>query len=233
MESRNLAAGIDLSGRTIGTTALALVGGDAPRPEVLEVVAGRNLRGPTGDAEIVRRLEDRRPAVVAVDAPLTLPHAVTCDEPECPICFPADGVAPSYGSRAIDGAAAWAAVGHAEKPPMAMVMVAGIAFRARYLQRLLERVGLTVIETWPMGVYRVLARGAGETAADTGDAWRRGLLASAIDGLDGVDASNTDRLDAVAAAYVGWCHVTRRATAVVGPEGYRDEGEIWVPRSRG
>jgi predicted nuclease with RNAse H fold len=215
----HLAAGIDLSGRTTGTTAVAWVGG---APDLVDIVAGPQLRGRTGDAEIARLLAARRPDVVAIDAPLSLPHAVTCTDPDCADCFPVDGVAPSYGSREIDGARPWANVGHSHKPPMPMVMIAGIAFRAIYLRRLLAP--LPVIETWPMGVYRALAPAAG---GDTGDAWRRSALASVVGGAKRL--RGTDRLDAVAAAYAAWCYLTGRATEVVARE---DEGSIWLPRDR-
>ena len=208
-----LAAGIDLWGALRAPQPSQSVGGLQPDAGLLDLVAGPELRSDDGDARIVQLLLRRRPGVVAIDAPLTLPHAVTCSDPECSICFATDGRAPSYGSRALDRAEAWAEVGHTERPPMPMVMVAGIALRALYLRRLLERAGLTVIETWPMGVYRVLARSAGPAASDTNDAWRRGLLAERVAGLQRVDAGNlkgpmTDRLDAVAAAYAGWCQLT-------------------------
>jgi predicted nuclease with RNAse H fold len=201
-----IAAGIDLSGRTTGTTALAWVEGDPPR------VTGIEDRGLRDDAELVRRCLDRAPAVVAIDAPLSLPHAVTCADPECPRCF-APGA--RSGSRAVDGKEAWAAAGHTEKPPMPMAMLAAIAFRAIHLRRLLA--GVEVIETWPMGTYRALARG--EPPGDTGDAWRRRLLAACGLHVTG----GTDRLDAVAAAYAGWCRLHDRATVV-----RADGDEIWV-----
>jgi predicted nuclease with RNAse H fold len=208
-----IAAGIDLSGRTTGSTALAWVDDDPPR--VVDVIAGRALRD---DAELLRRCLDPRPDVVAIDAPLSLPHAVTCTDPECDRCF---GAVPSYTSRAVDGKAAWAVVGHVEKPPMPMAMLAAIAFRAIYLRRRLEQ-RVHVVETWPMGTYRALARGT--AAAGTGDAWRRHLLAARISNVEAVDT--TDRLDAVAAAYAGWCKLARRATAV-----RADGDEIWIGRA--
>ena len=202
-----IAAGIDLSGRTTGTTALAWVEGDPPR--VVEVVADRGLRD---NAELARRCLDRGPDVVAIDAPLSLPHAVTCTDPECERCFAPDA---RHGSRAVDGKDAWAAIGHDEKPPMPMAMLAAIAFRAIHLRRLLAEV--EVIETWPMGTYRALARG--EPPGDTGDAWRRRLLAAC--GLE--VTGDTDRLDAVAAAYAGWCALKGCATRVEA-----DGDAIWI-----
>ena len=85
-----------------------------------------------------------------------------------------------------------------------------------------------------MGAYRALARSSGTTArGDEGDdEWRRMLLETSIDGLDGAvrrgETAERDRLDAVAAAYVGWLWLARRARSV--PPGARRDGEaIWIP----
>lgn len=210
-----LVAGVDLSGRTTGVTALAWL--DGTRLEYVE--ADRALRR---DADLADRIRARRPDLVAIDAPLTLPHAVVCNDDACVVCFAPDGGAPLPGSRTLDRAPAWLAAGHPEKPPMPSAMLAAIAYRAIYVARRLR--GIETIETWPMGVYRALARAAGDTTTDTGDAWRHRLLARVVAGIDGVEG--TDRLDAVAAAYAAWCKLTGRAVAVTGD---LDEGAIWVP----
>jgi predicted nuclease with RNAse H fold len=229
-----IAAGIDLSGRRVGTTAVAWVGGDPGdrRPHVKRVEAGARFRGDRGDAEICDAVLEA--GVVAIDAPLTLPHAITCTDDQCERCFPAGGVAPSYGRRdELDGPPAWAAVGHAGKPPMPTVMLAGIAFRGIYLRRLLGRAGLAVIEVWPMGAYRAIARSLRTSpASDPNDGWRRALLGEMVDDLDGRcgagGAAERDRLDAVAAAYVGWCWLADRARPV--PVGTARDGDaIWIP----
>jgi predicted nuclease with RNAse H fold len=229
-----IAVGIDLSGRRVGTTAVAWVAGDpgVGRPQVQRVEAGSRFRGDRGDAEIRDALGDA--GVVAIDAPLSLPHAITCEKDDCEECFPAGGMAPSYGRRdELDGPPAWAAVGHADKPPMPTVMLAGIAFRGIYLARLLRRAGAKVIEVWPMGAYRALARSLESPPADhTDDGWRRALLSERLDALDGRcrpgDANERDRLDAVAAAYVGWCWLTDRARPVPA-DAPRDGEAIWIP----
>jgi predicted nuclease with RNAse H fold len=226
-----LAAGIDLGGRTTGTTAMAWVEGPlGTRPRVDDVRAGAALRE---DGQVIGELGS--PGVVAIDAPLTLPHPVVCTDSDCPVCFPEDGASPAYGSRPdLDGASAWKSVGHVEKGPMATVMLAGIAFRAIYLARLLRRAGLQVIEAWPMGAYRAIARNADSARrGDEGhDQWRRALLETRVDGVEEAvrpgDAAERDRLDAIAAAYVGWLWLARRARSV--PPGAEREGEaIWIP----
>jgi predicted nuclease with RNAse H fold len=229
-----LAAGIDLSGRTTGTTAVAWVegSGDGP-PRIRQVIADPSLRGRTGDRRICDRLG--RPGVVAIDAPLSLPHPVVCDDPSCPECFPSDGSIPSYGARTeIESPSAWAEVEHTEKGPMPMVMVSGIAFRAIYLRRLLEREGHTAIEVWPMGAYRAIARALdGDAAAgDTGNEWRRSLLSERLEGLDQAvprgGEDERDRLDSVAAAFVGWLWLNDRARPVPG-DAPPDRPAIWIP----
>jgi predicted nuclease with RNAse H fold len=226
-----LAAGIDLGGRTTGTTAIAWVDGPrGSRPRVREVSAAAGLRT---DQKVLTELGS--PGVVAIDAPLTLPHPVVCTDDDCPVCFPDDAAAPAYGSRSgLDGATAWRSIGHVEKGPMATAMLAGIAFRAIYLARLLRRAGLKVIEAWPMGAYRAIARSPGATGRgeEGGDDWRRALLETRLDGLDETVApavrAERDRLDAVAAAYVGWLWLARRARSV--PPGAKLDGEaIWIP----
>jgi predicted nuclease with RNAse H fold len=229
-----LAAGIDLGGRTAGTTAIAWVDGSRySAPKVLAVRAGIKLRGDRGDAEILSSLGSA--AVVAIDAPLTLPHPIVCSDDSCPECFPGDGTAPAYGSRsALDSGAAWRAVDHVEKGPMATAMLAGIAFRAIYLARLLRRAGFEVIEAWPMGAYRALARSReGAIGGHEGDnEWRRALLETRMGGIQEAvhraETAERDLLDAVAAAYVGWLWLGRKARSV--PPGAKRDGEaIWIP----
>lgn len=151
-----LVAGIDLSGRTTGTTALAwLAGATSCERPVLDrpVVAERGPRGAGGDERIVSLLMDARPDVVAIDAPLYLPHAIVCRDGSCGRCFPSEGAYPSYTTRKLERKERWSDPPTA-RPPMPMVMVAGIAFRAIFLRRLLEREDIQVIETWPAGVLR-------------------------------------------------------------------------------
>jgi predicted nuclease with RNAse H fold len=227
-----LAAGIDLGGRRTGTTAIALLDG-SKAPSVRAVLADRSLRGDRGDFEVRRVLGS--PDVVAIDAPLSLPHAVVCRDDECPECFPGGAAAPSYGARyPLDSAAAWRSVRHVEKAPMPTVMIAGIAFRAIYLARLLRRAGLKVIEAWPMGAYRALARAAQQvpSAHEGDDEWRRALLEARVDGVSEAaprgQPAERDRLDSIAAAYVGWLWLRREARSVP-PEAEPDAEAIWIP----
>lgn len=224
-----LVAGVDVSGRGVGRTALAWVEGDGGRPRLLEPPVDEGLRGRDGDGRLVELIVDRAPAVVALDAPLALPHAVTCTEPDCSFCFPPDGSTPSYGTRALEGAG-WRELMPGAKSPMPMVMVAGIAFRAIYLRRRLEPNVACIVETWPMGVYRTIEKRAGTAHGSLDAKARTALLATVLDGAEliEVDSEERDQVDAAAAAYAAWCIATGCAKALRTPE-LADEGAIWLP----
>lgn len=225
------AAGVDLSGRWKGTTALAIVEG-RPRPRLVAPPRERGLRGKSGDQTLLSALVDASPDLVALDAPLQLPHLVTCRDQDCARCFPDDDV-PAYGTRQLERAESWRGISATMKSPMPMVMIAAIAFRAIYLRWALRRQGLCAIETWPTGVYRVLQarRGGGfDAKKPIPGHMRHELLAHAIDGMEHLDPATTsdDALDATAAAYASWCKAADAAKRIFVGE-FEDEGEIWVP----
>jgi predicted nuclease with RNAse H fold len=221
-------AGIDLSGRTTGTTALAIAEHDGHRLRVREVHAHRRLRGAFGDVELIERCRHAHVEVVAIDAPLGLPHAVACEDPACETCFGPRGPG-TVASRECESAAAWRAVGHAEKPPMAAALLAAISYRAIHLARRFRRAGIACHETWPMGTYRALLRPGGHSGP-VDDGARHEALRQVVEGVaealdaDGIrQADRRDALDAVAAAYAAWAIAFGGATAVGNP----DEGLIW------
>jgi predicted nuclease with RNAse H fold len=226
--------GIDLSGRSTGVTAAAVLEGRRYGRPRLTIWEDHALNGRRGDARLVDFAQRTRPGWIAIDAPLTLPHTVTCRDDHCRRCFPGGDVAPSYGSRALDGRAAWVARGYETKAPMPTAMIAALAFRGIYLSRLFRRHGFKrVIETWPMGVYRALERaGDSRSARKTDDAWRRHQLQTVLDGVPGRRSAgklSRDALDAVAAAYAAWCRAEGRADRIAASDA-EDEGEIWIPR---
>jgi predicted nuclease with RNAse H fold len=227
-----LVAGVDLSGRTTGTTALAWLTGQRTRTRPLldRPVITEGLRGAGGDARIVGLLVEARPDVVAIDAPLQLPHAVMCRDRECARCFPSDGAYPSYTTRMLERKERWE--GPTTRPPMPMVMVAGIAFRAIFLRRLLEREGVRVIETWPAGVLRQM-QGAPGRSSSLDAATRVRLLRDCVDDpgqqLQRPDLP-LDALDAVAAALAAWAYAIDRFHPVK-DEAWLDEGTIVLPQS--
>lgn len=105
LEARSV-VGVDLSGlsgSTRGRTwAAELALGQPPRL----VSSVRIGRGVAGDRELLDWIVERRPVVVAIDAPLTLPHSIGCEDADCPRC--AVGAA-SYLERDVD-ALAWMCV---------------------------------------------------------------------------------------------------------------------------
>jgi len=77
------AVGIDLAGlsrHTKGCTAVAQLSVE-DRPRLLD---RRLERGEGSDVAVVGWVLAHSPRVVAIDAPLTLPHAVACSERRCP-----------------------------------------------------------------------------------------------------------------------------------------------------
>ena len=112
--------------------------------EPLRLVALHPIdREQAGDCQIVELVEARRPRVVAIDAPLSLPHSVTCGLRDCPRCAPGRA---SYLTRDVDS--------HAHG--MSTSRLAAIAFRGIYLARILRERGFVVIETYPRSVFRAL-----------------------------------------------------------------------------
>jgi predicted nuclease with RNAse H fold len=226
-----LVAGIDLSGRTTGTTALAWLTGSASgqRPRLERPVLTDGLRGAKGDERLVGLLVDARPDVVAIDAPLHLPHAVACRDERCQRCFSSGGVYPSYTTRMLERKDRWE--GPTTRPPMPMVMVAGVAFRAIFLRRLLEREGIRVIETWPAGVLRQMQNAPGRSSR-LDAATRVRLLLGSIDDpghrLQQPDLS-LDMADAVAAALAAYAFAANQFQ-LIRDAGWLDEGAIVLPR---
>jgi predicted nuclease with RNAse H fold len=227
-----LAAGIDLSGRTTGTTALAWLTGTASckRPRLDRSVSTEGLRGVGGDERIVSLVVDGRPDVVAIDAPLHLPHAVMCRDASCKRCFPPDESDPSYTTRKLERKERWSDPPSA-RPPMPMVMVAGIAFRAIFLRRLLEREGIRVIETWPAGVFRRIQGAPGRTSPLDAATRARLLLGCVDDSDQQLQRSDLplDALDAVAAALAAWAYATNWFESIK-EDGWSDEGTIVLPQ---
>jgi predicted nuclease with RNAse H fold len=191
--------GIDLSGVSRGTkgrTAAARLGlGPIPVLEDLRTF----LPKVATDRLIVEWVTHPMPAVVAIDAPLSLPHSVLCQERGCPRCVAGEG---RYIARDVDGLAGG----------MPTVMLAAIAFRGMHLARLLRDLGLTVIETYPGAAYRRWA----EPGAPRADILRPRVT--------GYRADSADECDAIAAALVAADHSCGEAVPVEGAD-----GTIWVP----
>jgi predicted nuclease with RNAse H fold len=206
-EARSV-VGVDLSGlsgSTRGRTwAAELALGQAPRL----VNSVRIGRGVAGDLELVDWIVERRPVVVAIDAPLTLPHSIGCEDADCPRC--AVGAA-SYLERDVDGLA------RAEGGAMPFVMLAAIAFRGIYLAKVLARLGIDVIEAYPAAAYRAMG------LIDRSYQARAAALAGRVGQLTWREP---DEVDAICAALTAADYATPRGRRFEGVDGV-----IWLPSS--
>jgi predicted nuclease with RNAse H fold len=155
--------------------------------------------GVASDRTLVSWIVDASPAVVAIDAPLSLPHSVLCTLRGCPRCRAGEA---EYSGRDVDRMAGG----------MATVMLAAIAFRGIYLARTLREHGLGVIEVYPSAAYRRWAPDGAE---------RESILGPRVTRFR---ASSLDECGAVAAALVAYEHVHARAASLDGAD-----GTIWLP----
>jgi predicted nuclease with RNAse H fold len=220
--------GIDLAGKTTNRTVIAVLRGNQKERLRYDLFSrtpeGRHLPDVGG---LVRIIDAHRPELVAVDAPLTLPHQVVCRDDSCDRCI-GEEASGSYTQRSADRATRWRDVGHNAKEPMATVMIAAVAFRGVYLRRLLEGRGIRVIETWPVGVLRALG-GLDEMPSKSNQeamyiAWAHAALVGA--GFNVPSVATDHEIDALAAAVAGWEHLANRTV----PVGDDDEGRIWIPK---
>ena len=196
--------GIDLSGLTSGArghTVAAELFLEMPPRLGERFIAPRGLRG---DRLLIQWIDARRPRVIAIDAPLTLPHSILCVDPSCTRCELGSA---EYLARDVDH--------HAGGMPTAML--AAIAFRGIYLARKLRERGYEVIETYPAAAYRAMGA-TGKTYEE------RAALLTALIGAFGWTI--TDEVDAVCSAIVAGDYAAGAHEGVV----RRDDGEIWVTR---
>jgi len=195
--------GIDLSGLTSGArghTVAAELFLETPLRLGERFIAPRLLRG---DRLLVDWIEERRPRVVAIDAPLSLPHSVTCEVVGCERCRPGSA---SYLARDVDRLAGG----------MPTVMLAAIAFRGMYLSRQLRAAGFEVIEVYPGAAYALWGlRGAPYEE-------RANFLASRVGGFAW---STRDEVDAVCAAAVATDYMMGADAGVIAGQ----DGEIILP----
>ena len=103
---------------------------------------------------------------------------------------------------------------------MPTAMLGALAVRGRYLHRAVEREGIATLETWPAGTLLQLApRGAVKPSSskDPGSytRWARTQLEPHIT-ADWVAVEGPDDVDAIAAAYAGWRHLTGTGCLHVG-----------------
>jgi predicted nuclease with RNAse H fold len=217
-------AGIDVGGKTTGRTSVAIAEGapgGIPTVRILRHDADSEpLARRAGVRTLARTIGAAGARTVAVDAPLSLPHPLTCTDPACRRCWPADGTDADYSSRPADRAALWTGAGHAVSP-MPTAMLGAITFRGVYLRRALERAGLAVVETWPRGVLASLEPDAAALPSSSAD--EGAYLTAATERLGahldlGDDLVTAHDIDAAACALAGWHHVQAAEPVHVGDE---------------
>lgn len=242
--------GIDLGGARMDTTGWALlVGGTRPRLHACGLLA----KSKTADAaeRVLRELvEEHAPAVLAVDAPLTLPPCLTCPSscrgPGLELCeLESAKLVWTAGGNPVTER--WCEVklrSELKSGPLPTMRIGQIAGRGVALARRLHGMAAdptmarapTVLEVYPYATLHRLSARCPELAPRTpgeSDAAFTSRVTDAlmveIDGLDDWRAAlaNGHVLDALIAAYTGWLSPDRLAHP---PQGFNvASGWIWVP----
>jgi len=199
--------GIDL---TAGTrpTAIAALPADL-RSERIELLST--------DAELVAFVEESGASVVAIDAPLGLPHGQCCLEAICD-CQPRG---PGAG-RACERELSRLGIGcyYTTKRSIIKAMV----YRGIGLQERLRMQGCTVLEVYPYATkIRLLGRPLPRKTTAAGRAVVGQGLARLLDRE--LPQLSHDAADALLCAYTAWLYGRGLTDAL----GTRDEGQIHVP----
>jgi uncharacterized protein len=194
-----VAVGIDLAGSPMRRTGFCLLGpGLRTRTAVL---------GP--DEEIVREVVAATPAIVAIDAPLTLPRGrASLEQWGPPHLRECDRELQALGIRFF---------------PLTLGPMRQLTARGMALAAALRRLGLAVIEAYPGGAQDVLGlprKSRGE------ERLRRALVRFGFSGDVARRRLTHDELDAVTCAYTGREHLAGRSRVL----GAADEGELILPR---
>lgn len=201
MSRGRVAVGLDLAGVPRRTTGFCRLASD------LEVA----LAPLHTDAEILSRVRAARPAVVSIDAPLSIPLGrATLDDRSGPHVRACDRELLRRRIRFLP----------VTLGPMRLLTARGLALQARLVAE-----GFRVIESYPGGAQDVLGiprKGAGL------EPLRLGLKGLGVTGaIDRADVTH-DELDAVTSALVGRWVLEGRAEALGDPA----EGLLYLPRTR-
>jgi predicted nuclease with RNAse H fold len=182
-------------------------------------------RGLLGDdEEIAAFVEAHRPALLAIDAPLSLPLGFCCLEETCS-CKPAS---PRKGRKC---ERELSALGIGCYYTTKRSIIKGMVYRGIGLKAKLEKQGHTVIEIYP---YASKVQLFGPLPKKTTVAGRRALqkgLQSLIPSVPSPHQKNLlshDALDALLAAYTGFLYNCDRTEALGDPS----EGLLHIPTSR-
>ena len=174
------------------------------------------------DGEIVAFVEEHRPALVAIDAPLGLPLGLCCLEETCS-CRPASARKGRQCERELS------ALGIGCYYTTKRSIIKGMVYRAIALKKKLEGRGFAVIEVYPYATKVLLF---GKLPPKTTVAGRRALqarlrrLIPAVPPPQEVLLSH-DALDALLAAYTGVLCIQGQTEALGDPA----EGLLHIPRT--
>jgi len=170
--------------------------------------------------EIVAFVEAHRPALVAIDAPLSLPLGLCCLEETC-VCQP---VSPGKGRQCERELSAWG-IGCYYTTKRSIIR--GMVYRGIRLKTELQRRGFTVIEVYP---YASRVRLFGPLPRKTTVAGRWALQALLQRLIPAVPSPHEDllphdALDALLAAYTGFLYNWGETETLGDPS----EGLLYIP----
>jgi len=172
------------------------------------------------DEEIIALAEEQRPALVAIDAPLSLPLGLCCLEDSC-ACRPVSSRKGRQCERELS------ALGIGCYYTTKRSIIKGMVYRAIALKEKLEKRGFTVIEVYPYASkVRLFSRLPRKTTVAGRQVLQEGLchLIPAIASPQESSLSH-DALDALLAAYTGVLYVKGRTEALGDPA----EGLLHIP----
>jgi predicted nuclease with RNAse H fold len=177
--------------------------------------------GVAGRGEAVALALHLRPALVAVDAPLSFPLGMDCLEPSCG-CRPA---VPAPG-RACEREVVRRGLGLFFTTPRSIIKP--MVYQGVLLRRSLEAHGVPVIEVYPAAMRRLLlGRRPPRKGAREGQRRLREALAPLVPHLERLpEALGHHGLDALLAALVGWMAGHGLAEAL----GWPEEGLLFLPQ---
>jgi predicted nuclease with RNAse H fold len=156
-----------------------------------------------------------RRTVLAINAPLTLPHGRCCLDDDCRCRHD-----PGTRSRALERQLA-----HERVPILAMALIKVLARRGIALAAQLRPSGFTILEAYPYATLRLLGLPTRGKRSRQGRRTIAEALAPLVPGLDHPDATEHE-LDAVVCALTADLWLRGRCRLVGDPT----EGEMVVPR---
>lgn len=203
--------GIDLTSSANKPSAYAILDSD------LHVAALGFL---SSDGEIVAAVDKAQPAVVAIDAPLSLPRGLCCLEESCSCreLLPLKARACERELRDRYGIPSY----YTTKKSLIKAMV----YRAIALRHELGRHGHLVIEVYPYATKVRLWGAIPRKTTPAGLEFLRERLAALIPGLAPERVQHHDLADALIAAYTGYLHHRHMTEAM----GHPEEGLLFIPK---